>query len=95
MLQIGIYPFQSNAQPHHRFDSIFPLFLGHLQMDPPNQEGIYTRIRRICWCIDFLRFLVLFGRFSILKKRDGLGMFEITYDTNEIISHYTPGLDLK
>ena len=34
--------------------------------------------------------------FRFLEK-DGLGMFEITYDTNEIkyISHYTPGLDLR
>ena len=47
MLQIGIYPFQNNAQRHHMFDNIFPLFLGHQQMDPPNQEDIDTRILQI------------------------------------------------
>ena len=85
--QICIFLYQSNAQQNHRFDNIYPPFQDHWHRDHPNQEGIDTRIRRICWCIDFLRFLVLFGRFSILKKKDGLGMFEITYDPNEIIIH--------
>ena len=47
-LQICIYLYQSNAQQNHRFDNIYPPFQDHWHRDPPNQEGIYTRIRRIC-----------------------------------------------